>query len=332
MKKAKPGKHGGDYNIDPHDLDLVAVESNPAARARERLFDVDTAMRANYDALRSKVAAGLSPVIVIQPDLGGGSYTLICQGKQTTTFPVAHLFQMVKSISHIPLGIYAILAPYLKGPRTPDWAAGLAEFRDVVAVAQASVKRAQLPSRAETACQDILSEAIGFMDRCLEQGDFTLAGFKQFSTSVHESILINMGFAADALISGIESRLADWRKEMGEQAWQDLYVVILAIWTTESQNQHYEILKRVMYQKTVAERLIVIAVGEQEPDMLAVALDNLARIVQDNVAAGLILPTDAELARTLAGTKDLLADAVDKAMTVDKAMQSCPRSSPHRRR
>lgn len=326
MKKAKSGKHGGDYRIDPHDLDLVAVESDPATRARERLFDVDTAMRGNYDSLRAKVAAGLSPVIVIQPDLGGGSYTLICDGRQTTTYPVAHLFQMVKSISHIPLGIYAILAPYLKGARTSDWAAGLEAFRGVVEAALTSLDQADLPPRARTACRDIMTKANAFMERCLERGDFTLSDFKQFSVGVHEPIVVNMGFAAQALVSGIESRLAQWREEIGEKAWRELYVVILAIWTTESQNQHYEILKRVMHQETVAERLIVIAVGEQEPDMLSVALDNLARIVQDNVAAGLILPTDSELARTLAGTKDLLADAVDKVM------QTCPRSAPHRRR
>lgn len=326
MKKSGQGRHGAGYRIDPHDLDLVSVESDPAARARERLFDVDTAMRGNYDSLRAKVAAKLSPVIVIQPDLGGGSYTLVLDGVQTTTYPVAHLFQMVKSISHIPLGIYAVLAPYLKGSRTTDWASPLASFREVVAVALGSLDQAQLPPRAEEACREIASKSIAFMDRCLEQDDFTLGGFEQFTRGVHGLILVNMSFAAEALVSGIESSLDEWRAQMGEQAWRDLYVVILAIWTTESQNQHYEILKRVMYRKTMAERLIVIAVGEQEPDMLGVALDNLARIVQDNVAAGMILPTDADLARTLAGTKDLLADSVDRVM------QSCPRSAPHRRR
>jgi hypothetical protein len=111
MNKATAGTHGGDYSIDPHDLDLVAVGSDPATRARERLFAVDTAMRVNYDSLRARVAANLSPVIVIQPDLGGGSYTLIRQGRQTSVHPVAHLFQMVKSISHLPLGIYLSSRP-----------------------------------------------------------------------------------------------------------------------------------------------------------------------------------------------------------------------------
>jgi hypothetical protein len=109
-----------------------------------------------------------------------------------------------------------------------------------------------------------------------------------------------MNFAAQALVDGVEKQLAAWREEMGERAWKDLCAVILVIWTTEAQNQHHEILRRLMHQKTVEERLLAIGVGEQEADMVAVALDNLARIVQDNVAAGLILPTDSELAERLA--------------------------------
>jgi hypothetical protein len=326
MVRTSSAKHGGQYNIDPHDLDLVAVGSDPVERARERIFDVDTAMRANYDILKAKVAANLSPVIVIEPDLGGGTYTLICRGTRTTTRPVGPLFQLVKSICHLPLGIYAILAPYLKGARTGDWRADLQSFQAVAESALARLDEAKLPRKAEDASRSILSAGIEFMQTCLEQSDFSMASFKHFAAKVQEPILANMNFAAQALVDGVEKQLAAWRKEIGEQGWKDLYAVILVIWTTEAQNQHHEILCRLMDQKTVEERLLAIGVGEQEPDMVAVALDNLARIVQDNVAAGLILPTDEELAKTLAGTKDLLADAVDRIM------QSCPRSAPHRRR
>ncbi|MFL6844793.1 MAG: hypothetical protein ACJ8ER_07925 [Allosphingosinicella sp.] len=304
----------------------MAVESNPVTRARERIFDIDTAMRGNYDSLRAKVAAGLSPVLIVEPDLGGGTYTLICQGRRTSTRPVAPLFQLVKSVCHLPLGVYAILAPYLNGPRTSDWRADLESFQATAATALAALDEAELPRKAEQASRRILLAGIEFMQSCLEQSDFSLAGFKLFAVSVLEPILANMSFAAQALVDGVEKQLAAWREEMGERAWKELYAVILVIWTTEAQNQHHEILRRLMHQKTVDERLLAIGVGEQEADMVAVALDNLARIVQDNVAAGLILPTDSELAKTLAGTKDLLADAVDKIM------KSCPRSDPHRRR
>jgi hypothetical protein len=324
MARTTAAKHSGQYEIARHDLDLVAVASSPLTRARERVFDLDTAMRGNYDALKARISANLSPVLVVQPDLGGGSYTLIRRGWQTSTHPVEPLFQLVKSISHLPLGIYTILAPYLRNARTPDWTADLAAFRDVAAAALASLDEARLPAEAETASKDILSKGIAFMDACIAQGDFAMHGFEEFSASLHESILINMGVAAGALVDGVEILLAEWRKEMGEEDWSNLYAVILVIWTTEAQNQHYEILRRLMDQKTVKERLLVIGVGEQEPDMLGVALDNLARIVQDNVAAGLILPTDSNLAKTLAGPKDLLADAVEKKM------RSCPRSAPSR--
>jgi hypothetical protein len=319
MARTTAAKHSGHYEIDPHDLDLVSVASSPLIRAHERIFDIDTAMRRHYDALKARISVSLSPVLVVEPDLGGGSYTLIRQGRQTSIHPVAPLFQLLKSICHLPLGIYSILAPYLRDARTADWTADLAAFRDVATAALASLHESGLPPEAETASRDILSKGIAFMDGCVGQADFTMADFEAFSTTLHESILTNMDFAAGALVDGVETLLAEWREDMGEEDWSNLYAVILVIWTTEAQNQHYEILRRLMDQEKVEERLLVIGVGEQEPDMLGVALDNLARIVQDNVAAGLILPTDEELAKTLAGTKDLLADAVDKKM------RSCPR-------
>lgn len=318
MARITVAKHSGQYEINPHDLDLVALGSSPITRAREAVFHIDTAMRRNYDSLKAKISANLSPVLVVQPDLGGGTYTLVRRGSQTSTHPVEPLFQLVKSISHLPLGIYTILAPYLRNAQTRDWLAELVAFRDVAAAALDGLHEARLPRRAETASRDILSKGIAFMDTCIAQGDFTMHGFEEFSASLQESILTNMDFAAGALVDGVQNLLAEWREEMGEEDWSNLYAVILVIWTTEAQNQHYDILRRLMDQKTVEERLLVIGVGEQEPDMLAVALDNLARIVQDNVAAGLILPKDSSLAKTLAGPKDLLADAVERKM------QSCP--------
>ena len=309
---------GGTDAIDPHDLDLVAVASNPLGRARGRIFDIDAAMRRNYDLLRARIAATLSPVIVVQPDLQGGTYTLIRDGVRTSVDPVAPIFQLVKSVCHLPLGIYSILAPYLKDPGASCWIADLEAFREVAAVALKEVDRAELPAPATEASRTILTSGIAFMEQCIDGADFSLEGFKAFAGSLHGPIVVNMDVAARALIAGIENLLAEWRAEMGEEDWTDLYTVILAIWTTETRNQHYEILRRVMDQAKVEERLIVISVGEQEPDMIAVALDNLARIVQDNVAAGLIFPTDSELAEVLAGTQDLLAGAVDQAML------SCP--------
>jgi hypothetical protein len=45
---------------------------------------------------------------------------------------------------------------------------------------------------------------------------------------------------------------------------------------------------------------------------VAVALDNLARIVQDNVAADMVFPQDSVLADSLKGPQDLLSTAIEK--------------------
>jgi hypothetical protein len=78
-------------------------------------------------------AAGLSPVLIVEPDLGGGTYTLICDGRRTSTRPEA--------------------------------------FQATAATALAVLDEAELPRKAEQASRRILSAGIEFMQSCLEQSD-----------------------------------------------------------------------------------------------------------------------------------------------------------------
>ncbi|AMD88206.1 hypothetical protein AXF14_12215 [Actinomyces radicidentis] len=60
----------------------------------------------------------------------------------------------------------------------------------------------------------------------------------------------------------------------------------------------------------VATHLIDLPCAELPEDYVFVALDNLARIVQDNVAAEMVFPADQEVADALKGTEDLLSDTI----------------------
>ncbi|MFD4019599.1 hypothetical protein [Streptomyces sindenensis] len=65
----------------------------------------------------------LSPVLVVQNDATGGTFTLIQDGnQQESVSPVPELFELAKSISHVPQGIFSTLAAYLsdKVPNLPN--------------------------------------------------------------------------------------------------------------------------------------------------------------------------------------------------------------------
>lgn len=319
----------GAPSIDPHDLDVVSMNSSAQVRARNAIFAIDDLMRANYDALRAQVMRTLNPVIIVQPDLAGGAYTLIRGSEQVTMRPVPPIFQIVKSVCHSPLGIFSVIAPYLNGASSTDWVPGLSAYRSTLATALERLGDAEIPVAAQHSCRQILQGGIAFIDGALRRDEFTIQAFEEFTRPLQPAIEANMILAARAQLRGVERLLRTWRQQLGEDEWKQLYAVVLVIWTTEANNQHYLLLREMMDPTAIHDHLIVLAMADDQENTISVALDNLARIVQDKLAAAMIFSDEtgvnARLAESLADPEDLLA------WGMEQVIQACPHSSAHRR-
>ncbi|MEH0059519.1 MULTISPECIES: hypothetical protein [Auritidibacter] len=296
--------------IDPHDLDMTAYWSSPKVQARNAIFQIDTDMQRHYAALKAELIEHLSPVIIVNNDPKGGEYTLVFDGKTETLHPIPETFELTKSVAHIPLGIFSIIAPYFKGSETTDWVPTLTAFADTLTVARRPIREANLPGEFEASCRHILDAGIGHIERSVEAGYVSIKSFERFSASVYDSIPTNMWYASDAQITGVQKIMKRWKKKIAHAQWKDVYVVVLSIWTTSVLNQNSIIIRELMDPTRVGTHLIYLPCAELPEDYVFVALDNIARIVQDNVAAEMVFPTDQEVADALKGTEDLLSDTI----------------------
>ncbi|MER7717091.1 hypothetical protein ABTX99_09070 [Streptomyces flaveolus] len=302
--------------------------------ARDAIRAVNAKMRANYATLKSELTTQLSPVVVVSNNAVGGRFTLINGGKQIETVdPVPEYFELAKSIAHVPLGLFSILASYLsdqvpnipnadridphdldmvvtRAPGDKGWITPLNTFRTTLQTAYTKLGTANLPLDLENSCDKILSEAVKFIDASVKAQAFDMVSFNRFAATVYPSIRVNMTFAATAQITGIEGLMKRWRTLIGETAWSNLYVTVLSIWTTAELNQASIIIRRTMNQAKVNTHLIDLPTVETPSDPIAVALDNLARIVQDNIAAEMVFNTDLKVADALKGKEDLLSDEI----------------------
>ncbi|MFG3245600.1 hypothetical protein [Streptomyces sp. NPDC048187] len=302
--------------------------------ARDAIRAVNAKMRANYATLKSELTTQLSPVVVVSNNAVGGRFTLINGGRQVETVdPVPEYFELAKSIAHVPLGLFSALASYLsdqvpnipnadridphdlgmvvtRAPGDKGWTTPLTAFRATLQTAYTKLGTANLPLDLENSCDRILSEAVKFIDASVKAQAFDMVSFNRFAATVYPSIRVNMTFAATAQITGIEGLMKRWRTLIGETAWSNLYVTVLSIWTTAELNQASIIIRRTMNQAKVDTHLIDLPTVETPSDPIAVALDNLARIVQDNVAAEMVFNTDLKVADALKGKEDLLSDEI----------------------
>ncbi|MFF2645818.1 twin-arginine translocation signal domain-containing protein [Streptomyces niveus] len=308
-----------------------AAVTDAELKARDAIRATNVGMRANYAALKSELIGRLSPVIVVENDATGGKFTLIHGGKpQESVQPVPELFELAKSISHVPQGIFSTIAAYLsdkvpnlpnadridphdldmvafEGPRADGWIRPLQDYAATLTTARRQLREADLPRELEISCATILDEALRFVRDSVRGGTFDMASFEEFSARTYPGIRTNMTYAAAAQISGVEGLMRKWRATIGEEAWKDLYTVVLSIWTTSELNQASIIIRRCMNPAKVATHLIDLPTVEVPRDPVFVALDNLARIVQDRVSAEMVFPTDPVVADAFKGKEDLLS-------------------------
>ncbi|MDN7184573.1 hypothetical protein M0D69_42495 [Caballeronia sp. SEWSISQ10-4 2] len=317
-------QYSGSIAIDPHDLEMVTAGTTPRDLAREAIYAVDATMRDHYAKSRTRLMANLNPVIVVQYSFGGGTYTLIHDGVRETVSPVGPNFEMCKSIAHIPLGIYSMLAPYLCGARPVGWQMLILNFRNVITNALNHLKAAELPPEAERSCRTIIDGSASFLDGTISDQAFSIESFEQFTSQIQDAIQTNMRFAVQAQLDGVLDLLRRWRTQLGPAKWKQLYAVVMAIWTTEVRNQNWLLLKHMMDPETVDSHLITIATAAPEENTVSVALENLARIVQDNIAASMVFSAatkfDLDHATALVGPDDLLAG------TIEEMLKGCPRN------
>lgn len=318
--------HSGPYPLDPHDLVLTTAYTSPRDLARQTIYAVDTLMRDHYFASRTRLIANLDPVIVVQFSMTGGTYTLIFNGVRETVSPVGPNFAMCKSIAHIPLGIYTMLAPYLRtGVRPKSWQNAIVNFRTTITDALGALETAELPAEAVQSCREIITGATDFLDGTLQESSFSIASFERFTSKIQGALQTNMRHAAQAQLDGVLPLLRRWRTQLGSIMWKQLYAVVMAIWTTEVRNQNWLLLRAMMDPETVDSHLITISTAVPEENTVDVALENLARIVQDNVAAAVVfsapIPFSVDHATSLVGPDDLLAG------TIEQMVKKCPRAT-----
>ncbi|MFF2324795.1 MULTISPECIES: hypothetical protein [unclassified Streptomyces] len=305
----------------------------PELRARNAIYAVDNETQKNYDALRDELIKHLSPVIVIQNDDRGGLYTLIHKGEQESLHPVSEIFELAKSIAHAPLGIYSIVAPYLsrripnlpgsarldqhdvdmvafKEPGTVDWVGPLQAFATTLTTARQQLGTAHLPQELEASSARILDAALTFTRDSVQRGSFDMRSFESFTAGVNDALGTNMRYATRAQIDGVHDLMKRWRDQVGTKDWPGLYIVVLSIWTTSALNQNSIVVKQFMDPATAESHLIDLPTAQPPADPVFVALDNVARIVQDNVAAEMVFPVDRRLADALKGPEDLLAQEI----------------------
>lgn len=304
--------------------------------ARKAILGIDLAMRSRYKTLKNNVQAHLIPHIIVENGPEGGTYHLVVGGsKAETVTPIDATFQLAKSVAHIPLGTFSVLAPYLpstvpqshidaknmdpadlrmvayEDPKPAEaWIPALEAWGTEVNATQRALPDADLQPELLQSSTNICQATLKFIRTAVSARTFTMKDFEDFTSTIFTNISTNMYWAARVQIDAVAALMARWREKLESMnyAWADVYVLVYSMWTTSELNQNTIIIRHFMEPDRVATHLLdIIAAQLPVPNPIEVAAENLARIVQDNIAAEMVFPTSAATAAALKGKEDLLS-------------------------
>ena len=275
--------------------------------------------RENYLENICRVGRNIFPLIIANDNESGfegvgATYTLYLEdGTSERIVPVSWQYEMYKCLSHIPLGIFAIIAPYFKNPQSREWIDPLRRFQSRVDAAQRTLDDAILDTNSIHHNRTILTLTAEYLSDCLAKKNANHNDFITFSEQVFPFIEESMFNAARLQVQDTIPELLKWKRKLNEK-WRDLYVLIPTIWPVAGRNPRQQIFEKIMNQERIKTHIIMLE-GASNTDE---ALTSLGRIVVDRTVGRLVFGTRTAVARSmvcaLSTPRDIVSDACEAAL------------------
>ena len=300
-------------------LEPVAHAGDKTQGYFKSLRDVHLLMRKNYLENIYQVGRNIFPLIIAsdnEPGFEGvgASYTLYLEdGTSERIVPVSREYEMHKCLSHIPLGIFAIIAPYFSNPQSQEWINPLQRFQSRVEAAQQALNNASLDTKTINHNKAMLTLAAEYLSACLAKKNANHNDFIIFSEQIFPFIEESTFNAARLQVQDTIPELLKWKQKLGEK-WRDLYVVIPTVWPVSGRNPRQQIFEKIMDQERIKTHIIMLE-GVKNKDE---ALTSLGRIVADRTVARLVFGTRTATSRSmvcaLSTPRDIVSDACEAAL------------------
>lgn len=260
--------------------------------------ELNRTAREAYAAAKAQVLPPDQPVFLVGRDV------TLMKGGQRWTRPIAPaLYRDLKSLSHIPLGVFAAASAWERAPDDPQWAGRLSTLRAHAAAALQTLDRIGLSDSQAARQREMLQRSIAYVDALGEQKPDP-AALKAYAAAVGPATLANAADAARAGVQELHRAVTELRGQLAPGEWERAYVLILAPKTPRDGNLAYEYFANAMGRAAERQRLIYAeSIFDQQ-----VALNLLRTLIIDRAVGEAFYGDPARMER------DLLADGATAAL------------------
>jgi hypothetical protein len=211
--------------------------------------------REAYAAGRDALLSRTSPVIVVEFD----DLLLLRDGKETRAPFTPPVYHALKSVAHLPLGIYGVLAPAASGVAPGgDWRLSLQKMREAAVAVAARAEQMGFDAAQLSRTRRLIEESIGFIDQTAAAGTISEASLRAYARRVAPLTLANASDAARAQVDGLHHAFERLKADMSERELAELYVLVLGSKTPRAGNLQYEYFVNALGRDAADRRVIYV--------------------------------------------------------------------------
>ena len=288
-------------STNPHTAKKLSEASSFAPKSGP-LSDANADFHVTYNQLVNEGTARLGttvPVVILL----GGHLILVHEGTETTEHTIPPDYHRLKAYSHVAFGLQLALMANGEGSLSDNVADQLRSKLKHIKTAVDEIPNDELPAEQLVAPAEVLQLSATMINETLHADKVDMSLVVQFARNVAPLVLQNAAFAVRAELNRMHELVSVWRKQLGEETWQNLYVVICGGHQPRYRDAAKQYFQRLLHEVDGlgAEMEDRVLYGEGIRDVDG-AMDLLARHVIDQEASNMFFGNKNRL------QEDLLAD------------------------
>lgn len=256
--------------------------------------DLNMAGRSAYANEHSKMFPASLPIFVVRDKV-----SLIKGHKIGELSYTPALYDQLKSLSHLPLGIAAAGLSAMETPRDLSWRASLTDMKDKAIAAKARLDASALNQVQKQRQIAIIDQSLGFIDEALAKSAIDPVALKNYTRAMAPLVLANTTDAAKAQIAMLDQTVNELGKALSPDDWARAVVVITGPKTAREGNLQSQYFMFKLGEQRMGQRILYMENIFDEDQALSV----LQTVLLDRKIGDLFFNDPGRMER------DLLSDA-----------------------
>jgi hypothetical protein len=213
---------------------------------------LNSAFRSAYAGARAELLRGAGPVVMSRGDY----LVLYYRGRRYEGEKTDPSYHQLKTVAHVPLAIYVMLAGHADAPLSDKKRDELREFRDLIPPVRVALGSSGLTPCQQDGQRRQLDRCQSFLEQVLDQGRIGHGDLIRFCTRCTADFMQNTLEAARSRLQAYHRQMAKWKKMIAPKDWAQLQVVVVGAQMPRRGNLAVQYFARLLGEAGECKRII----------------------------------------------------------------------------